>query len=292
MTSILITGGTGYFGRAFIERLLQQSTCERICVYSRDEYKQAQLAIELNDPRLRWFIGDVRDRERLTRAMTGVGVVIHAAALKRVEVGEYNPMEMVKTNVLGTMNVIEAAFDAPMHAELVPRRVVYLSTDKAMHPVNAYGASKLMGEKMMLAANNMRQKTGPYTGPMFAVTRYGNVAGSTGSVIPFWRALKADGTTTAPVTDPRCTRFWMTKAQAVDVVMHTIETMDGNPSGVVVPILPAYELGDLAEAMGMKVETLGLRPGEKLHEAMDIEATSDRARRMTVEEIREALEHV
>lgn len=289
MTSILITGGTGYFGRAFAQRLLEQSTCERICIYSRDEYKQHLMRQALHDdPRLRFFIGDVRDQSRLARAMSGCSVVLHAAALKRVEVGEYNPTEMVKTNVDGTMNVIEAAMDSapdttfPGHFR---RRVVYLSTDKACYPVNTYGASKLMGEKLILAANNMDAGR-----TLFAVTRYGNVAGSTGSVVQTWRELQQTGVTEVQVTDPECTRFWMHIVDAVDLVMHTVENMKGGERNI--PILPAYRLGDLAEAMGLRYNVVGMRPGEKLHEAMDEGATSDITRRMTVAELREELKRV
>lgn len=289
MTSILITGGTGYFGRAFAQRLLEQSNCERICIYSRDEYKQHLMRQDMHDdPRLRFFIGDVRDQSRLARAMSGCGVVLHAAALKRVEVGEYNPTEMVKTNVDGTMNVIEAAMDSapdttfPGHFR---RRVVYLSTDKACHPVNTYGASKLMGEKLMLAANNTDAGR-----TLFAVTRYGNVAGSTGSVVQIWRDLQQTGVTEVQVTDPECTRFWMHLDDAVDLVMNTVETMKGGERYI--PILPAYRLGDLAEAMGLRYNVVGMRPGEKLHEAMDEGATSDITLRMSVEELREELKRV
>lgn len=307
MTSILITGGTGAFGMAFAQRLIEQSTVDRICIYSRDEHKQATMRVALNDdPRLRFFIGDVRDLPRLTHAMDDIGVVIHAAALKRVEVGEYNPLEMVKTNVLGAMNVIEAASAAraPLEQQRlsgpagglirhVPgiRRVVALSTDKACAPINTYGASKLLAEKLFLAANNTVRRE---EGPIFAVTRYGNVAGSTGSVIPMWRDLVnragAASLTTVPVTDPECTRYWMRIVDAVDLVMHTVENMTGGERNI--PILPAYRLADLAEAMGVKMKVVGMRPGEKLHERMVENASSDEARRMSVEELREELLHV
>lgn len=277
--NLLVTGGTGFFGTAFVKSALARGA-ERVCVYSRGEYRQAQMRDELNDERLRWFIGDVRDRQRLRRAMEGVDLVVHAAALKRVEVGEYNPSEMVMTNVMGAMNVIEAAQDAGVE------KVVGLSTDKAFAPVNAYGTSKLMAEKLFLAANNTRGKTGP----SFAVTRYGNVAGSTGSVIPRWRALLAQGYTTVPVTDPECTRFWMTLQEAVDLVMHTAETMAGGE--LAIPELPAYRLGDLAEAMGAAPVILGLGAHEKRHESMSEILSSDKARRMSVPELREALEVV
>lgn len=289
MTDVLITGGTGSFGKDFVKRLLEQSTAERICVYSRDEFKQAVMREELkDDQRLRFFIGDVRDRERLQHAMDSVGVVVHAAALKRVEVGEYNPTEMVKTNVLGAMNVIEAAKQASIgYGNPHPRRVVMLSTDKACAPVNTYGATKLVAEKLFLNANNTVRNE---IGPLFSVTRYGNVAGSTGSVIPFWRSLIAAGATEVPVTDPDCTRFWMLMSEAVDLVMTTVETMKGGERNI--PILPAYRLGDLAEAMGVKMKIVGMRPGEKMHESMEEGASSDVTRRMSVDELREGLKIV
>lgn len=278
--SVLITGGTGFFGRAFVKHLLANGR-DRICVYSRDEWKQAQMRLALNDdPRIRWFVGDVRDRERLTRAMHGVHVVVHAAALKRIEVGHYNPDEMVKTNVLGAMNVIDAAMSANV------MKVVALSTDKAFEPVSAYGVSKAMGEQLFLASNNMRG----HGGPIFAVTRYGNVAGSTGSIIPLWRQMIANGATTVPVTDPECTRFWMTAQEAVELVWRTMNTMQGGELNI--PTLPAYRVGDLAAAMGVKMQVTGLGEWEKCHESMKPGMSSDKARRMSVNEIREALKHV
>lgn len=277
--SILITGGTGFFGQGLVRELLRQSLSDRICVYSRDEYKQSLMRAALgDDTRLRWFIGDVRDRDRLTRAMHDVDLVVHAAALKRVEVGEYNPTEMVKTNVIGSMNVIEAATDAGVE------RVLALSTDKACEPANAYGASKLMLEKLFLAANNMRSAGGP----LFAVCRYGNVANSTGSVIPTWRAASAEKVVN--LTDPECTRFYMSLAGAVRFVMETARSMKGGE--LAIPNLPAYRLADLAAAMGVRYRKTGLGSGEKMHESMTPGCTSEHARRMTVEEIREALRHV
>ena len=233
-----------------------------------------------NDSRLRWFIGDVRDRDRLRRAMEGVDVVVHAAALKRIEVGFYNPIEMVKTNVLGTINVIEAATDAGV------KKVLMLSTDKACQPCSAYGHSKALAESIVRAANNSRGESGP----LFAVTRYGNVAGSTGSVSPIWRAFKSNGARAVPVSDPEVTRFWMTQDEAVDLVSNTLRIMKGGE--LAIPILPAYRLGDLAEAMGLGMEITGLPDYEKLHESMREGETSEIARRMSVEEIREALNYV
>jgi FlaA1/EpsC-like NDP-sugar epimerase len=232
-----------------------------------------------NDPRLRFFIGDVRDEKRLRRAMHGVDVVVHAAALKRIEVGAYNPTEMVKTNVLGTMNVIEAATDAGV------KKVIFLSTDKAFQPISAYGQSKALAESMILSANNTRGSDGP----IFAVTRYGNVAGSKGSVIPKWRELIAQGKP-VQVTDPECTRFWMFMDEAIDLVLDTILTMKGGE--LVIPRLPAYRIGDLAEAMEAEVQIVGLMGHEKMHEGMMEGNTSDRARRISIEELKEMLIHV
>jgi UDP-N-acetylglucosamine 4,6-dehydratase len=299
--NVLVTGGTGFFGRAFIRRVLDLGA-HRVCVFSRDEFKQAQMRQAFNDDqRLRWFIGDVRDKERLRRALDGIDTVVHAAALKRIEVGEYNPDELTKTNIVGAMNVIEACKDARV------RNVVALSTDKAAAPCNAYGTSKLMSEKLFLAANNTRGAHGP----KFAVTRYGNVAGSTGSVIPTWRQMLTEGQKRLPVTDLECTRFWMTVDEAVDLVLYAIgfETL-------MVPNLPAYRLGDLITALQADAEIIGMRNGEKRHESMISEdeageffmvgdhwerqpglteakleraLTSENARRMSVDEIQKAL---
>jgi len=271
---MLITGGCGSFGKAFVRRLLDEGNHDRICIYSRDEYKQAQMREEFNDDRLRFFIGCVRDRDRLRRAMEGVSVVVHAAALKRIETGFYNPSEMVLTNVVGSMNVIEAAHDAQV------KKVVFLSTDKAYQPISAYGQSKALAESLFLAANHARGKSGP----LFAVTRYGNVAGSTGSVIPKWRGLGL----VVPVSDPDCTRFWMYMSEAVDLVLDTIHSM----KELNIPILPAYRVGDLAEAMGKVMGIQGLSEYEKKHEGMEDGNTSDIARRMTIQDLQEALKLV
>lgn len=292
MRSVLITGGTGFLGRALVSRLLTMPETERICIYSRDEAKQAAMRAQIADPheKLRWFVGDVRDLPRLRRAMFGVDVVIHAAALKRVEVGEHNPAEMVKTNVIGTMNVIDAALDAPLGDFRVLRHVVYVSSDKACQPLNAYGASKLMGEKLILASNNVRGRTGP----IFSAVRYGNVAGSTGSVIPTWRERQRMNEEIV-MTDPRATRFWMRIDQAVDLVLSVAKMQEGG--GLHVPQLPAYRLDDLAYAMNLpvlsKVNVIGLQQGEKLHERMlEDGETSAEARRMSVDELREELERL
>jgi UDP-N-acetylglucosamine 4,6-dehydratase len=277
MHSVLITGGTGFFGRAFARRLLYGNLAERVCIFSRDEYRQSLLRRDFgDDSRLRWFVGDVRDRDRLARAMADVDVVVHAAALKRIEVGYYNPDEMIKTNVLGSMNVIDAATAA--HVE----KAVLLSSDKAFEPVSPYGQSKALAEALFLAANRTHR------GPRFAVTRYGNVAGSTGSVIPTWRRI-LEQSPAVPVTDPDCTRFWMTIDEAVDLVLDTIERMPDEPA---IPELPAFRLGDLAEAMGAFMDVRGIGAWEKRHESMCSGNSSDRARRMTVAELGEALSRV
>lgn len=281
MSGILITGGTGSFGRAFTRTALDKQWFERICILSRDEHKQAEMRADFkDDERLRFFIGDVRDRDRLRRAMTGCTHVVHAAALKRIEVGVYNPAEMVKTNVLGAMNVIEAAQDAPGVLG-----VVYLSTDKAVEPVSPYGQSKALAESLFLAANN----TVADGSPRFMVTRYGNVAGSNGSVIPLWRDHLKKGDVVR-VSDPEATRFWMFMHEAVDLVARALDA--GEP-GPVIPDLPAFALSDLAAAMGVtRMDVYGLKPFEKKHESLRPGLTSDKARRMSVPEIREALAHV
>lgn len=279
MKSLLITGGTGSFGRAFTRRALSDGV-ERICIFSRGEQRQAEMREEFAaDCRLRFFIGDVRDRDRLRRAMEGCDVVIHAAALKRIEVGHYNPVEMCRTNVGGAINVIEAAQDA------VVCRVVALSTDKAYQPVSAYGSSKALAESLFIAANGTR---GSY-GPVYVVCRYGNVAGSNGSVIPKWRKLIAGGATTVPVTDPECTRFWMAMDEAVELVWEAASAHVAVIDRPVIPTLPAYRLGDLAEAMGVEMDVIGLPAWEKRHESMSDQLCSQYARRMSVDELRERL---
>ncbi len=277
MRSVLITGGTGAFGTAFTERLLRDGLATRICVFSRGEYRQFLMRKQFkDDPRLRFFIGDVRDRSRLTRAMEGCDTVIHAAALKRIEVGQFNPTEMVRTNIDGAINVIEAAQDAKVN------RVVALSSDKAFQPVSPYGQSKALAESIFIAANN----TVPKAGPRFSVTRYGNVWQSTGSVAPIWSQMLEDGEQCVPITDPECTRFFMRMDEAVQLVLDTIRDM---PEEIAIPTLPAYRLGDLAEAMGAKTITIGLPRWEKLHESMDENNCSKDARRMTIDELRAAL---
>jgi UDP-N-acetylglucosamine 4,6-dehydratase len=284
MRSVLITGGSGAFGTAFCHFLLGVTSTvpERIVVYSRSEHRQAELRRELEAKhptaarRMRYFIGDVRDRERLKRAMEGIEIVVHAAALKRVEVGAYNPMEVKKTNIDGAANVIEAAIDARV------RNVVALSTDKAFEPISPYGTSKAFAESLFLAAENTRG----WYGPHFAVVRYGNVWCSTGSVVPTWRKI-LETSDTVPVTDPDCTRFFMTMEEAVDLVFQTGMHMVGGEINI--PTLPAYRLGDLAEAMGAKMDIRGLPAFEKKHESMGPGNSSDKARRMSVPELRERL---
>ena len=265
---MLITGGTGSFGQAFVRRVLEHSKSGRICIYSRDEYKQAVMRENFNDDRLRFFIGDVRDEQRLKRAMQGVTTVIHAAALKRIEVGFYNPDEMVKTNVLGTMNVIEASREAGV------KTCVLLSTDKAYQPVSAYGQSKALAESLFLAASSQDR----YRPTRFVVTRYGNVAHSAGSVIPKWREI-INNNDEVLVTDPNCTRFYMTMDEAIDLVGDAIAGEDP----LYIPTLPAYRLGDLALAMGAKkINITGLPKYEKLHESMSDGNSSETANRLSV----------
>lgn len=278
MRSVLLTGATGTFGRAFTKRLLDDSLCDRICLFSRGEHAQASMRQELgDDSRLRWFIGDVRDQARLKRAMNGVDVVVHAAALKRIETGHANPIEMIRTNVDGAVNVIEASQDA------VVKKVVFLSSDKAHRPVSAYGLSKALAEALFLAANN----TVGSGGPRYAVCRYGNIFASAGSVVPKWIDMIRRGETTVPVSDPRCTRFFMEIGEAVDLVLDTIATMKGGELSI--PTLPAYQLGDLVEAMGVTADIRGLPEWEKLDESMCEGNSSDKARRMSVAELSDKL---
>lgn len=278
MNNVIVTGGTGAFGKAFIRHLLRGAV-SRVVVFSRNEFNQHLMAQEFSSQskRLRFMIGDVRDRDRLRRAMNGCDTVIHAAALKRIEVGHYNPIEMVKTNVGGAENVIEAAMDAGV------KKVIALSSDKAFQPVSPYGLSKALAESLFINANNMRG----WDGPIFSVCRYGNVWNSTGSVVPTWKALIAEGTKRVPVTDPNCTRFFMKMDEAVNLVVRTWSEMKGGE--IKVPILPAYRLGDLAEAMGAQMTINGLPLWEKMHESMEEGNSSDLARRMSIEELRAEL---
>lgn len=279
---VLITGGTGFLGRALAKELLREEHGhQRVCIYSRGEHAQADMFEALGShPNLRMFVGDVRDRERLYWALRSVDIVIHAAALKRIEVGHYNPGELVKTNILGTANVVDAAIAAGV------RRVVLVSTDKACQPVSPYGVSKAMAEAVVLAANN----TVAAGGTTFAVCRYGNVAGSTGSVIPRWRRiLDTEPNPLAPCTDQDCTRFWMTQGEAVALVLRAVQGV----GPLLIPKLPAFRLGDLAEAMGFRgTLEFGLADWEKKHEMLEPGVTSDCAERMTVGALKEALLHV
>ena len=256
--SVLITGGTGSLGKSLVQYLLSETKVRRIAIFSRDELKQHDLRIHFkDDPRLRWFLGDIRDLDRLKRAFHGVDVVIHAAALKQVDTGEYNPMEFIKTNVLGSQNVIDASIDAGV------KRVVALSTDKASSPINLYGATKLTADKLFVAANNYS-----YTyGTTFSVVRYGNVMGSRGSVIPFFKNLAAQGKPLS-ITDLRMTRFWISIEDAVKFVIDSLEMMTGGE--LYVPRIPSMKIVDLAHAVSAesKLEEIGMRPGEKLHEEM------------------------
>jgi UDP-N-acetylglucosamine 4,6-dehydratase len=257
-SSVLITGGTGSLGKSLVSYFLANTSARRIIIFSRDELKQHALRIEFGEnPRLRWFLGDIRDLERLKRALHGVDFVIHAAALKQVDTGEYNPMEFIKTNVLGSQNVIDASIDAGV------KKVVALSTDKASSPINLYGATKLTADKLFVAANNYSFSYGT----TFSVVRYGNVMGSRGSVIPFFKNL-ADQGKPLPITDLRMTRFWISIEQAVKFVVDSLEMMTGGE--LYVPRIPSMKITDLALAVAPKSELIeiGMRPGEKLHEEM------------------------
>lgn len=256
--SVLITGGTGSFGKKFVAGLLKNFKPRRVVVYSRDELKQYEMQQDFDEPVMRYFIGDVRDGERLRTAMKGIDFVIHAAALKQVPAAEYNPMECIKTNVHGAENVIQAALEANVE------KVVALSTDKAAQPINLYGATKLASDKLFIAANNMAG--GHRTS--FAVVRYGNVVGSRGSIVPLFNKLIAEGADHLPITDPRMTRFWITLQQGVDFVIKSFERMSGGE--IFVPMIPSVRIPDLAAAMAPDLPTrvIGIRPGEKLHEVM------------------------
>ncbi len=257
--SILVTGGTGSFGQRLVEVILARYQPQRLIVFSRDELKQSEMLRRLNPKThrcLRYFVGDVRDRDRLYRALDGVDFVVHAAALKQVPSCEYNPLEAIKTNILGAVNLIDAAIDRGVE------KVVALSTDKAVAPVNLYGATKLCADKLLVAANN-------YSGShptRFAVVRYGNVVGSRGSVVPLFLAMRPHGV--LPVTDPRMTRFWITLDQGVEFVLKSFARMRGGE--IFVPKIPSMKVIDLARAIApqCRIESVGIRPGEKLHETL------------------------
>lgn len=267
--SILVTGGTGSFGHKFVERILRDFEPRRVIVFSRDELKQYDMERKFQDSRMRFFIGDVRDKDRLDAAMKGVDFVVHAAALKQVPAAEYNPMECIKTNILGGQNVIDAAILQNVE------KVIALSTDKAANPINLYGATKLASDKLFVAANNL--SGGGRT--RFSVVRYGNVAGSRGSVVDLFREIKASGKKVYPVTDTRMTRFWITKEQGVDFVLKSFQRMQGGE--LFVPKIPSINVVDLVKAMEEQAEikVIGIRPGEKLHEIMCPEESS----RQTIE---------
>jgi UDP-N-acetylglucosamine 4,6-dehydratase len=266
-SSVLITGGTGSLGKAIISRLIKTKV-RRIAIFSRDELKQHDLRQQFKDERIRWFVGDIRDADRLVRAFHGVEYVIHAAALKQVDTGEYNPTEFIKTNVIGSQNVIDAAIEAGV------KRIVALSTDKASSPINLYGATKLTADKLFIAANNFSHSYGT----TFSVVRYGNVMGSRGSVIPYWKALAAQNLP-LPVTDKNMTRFWISIESAVTFVLESLETMTGGE--LYVPKIPSMKIVDLATAVSekSKIKEIGMRPGEKLHEEM---ISADDARRTII----------
>lgn len=255
--SILITGGTGSFGKKLTKTLLEQYDPKKIIIFSRDELKQFEMQQQFNNEKMRYFLGDVRDKERISQACEGVDFVIHAAALKQVPAAEYNPTECIKTNIGGAENVIRAAL-----ANRV-KKVIALSTDKAACPVNLYGATKLASDKLFVAANNMAAgKT------MFSVVRYGNVVGSRGSVVPFFKQWLKEGNKTLPITDLSMTRFWITLQQGVDFVLTNFSRMQGGE--IFVPKIPSVKITDLASAIAPDVPTtvIGIRPGEKLHETM------------------------
>ncbi len=256
--AILVTGGTGSFGRAFIRELLRRHRPERVVVFSRDELKQFEVQQALNAPCMRYFLGDVRDRDRLVQAMRGIDYVIHAAALKQVPAAEYNPMECVKTNIHGAENVIHAALANEVE------KIIALSTDKAANPINLYGATKLASDKLFVAANNIAGAART----RFAVVRYGNVVGSRGSVVPFFTKLIAEGAKELPITDERMTRFWISLGQAVEFVFRNFARMQGGE--IFVPKIPSVRIVDLASAMAPEWphKIIGIRPGEKLHEVM------------------------
>ncbi|MFM5648421.1 UDP-N-acetylglucosamine 4,6-dehydratase (inverting) [Aeromonas veronii] len=256
--TILVTGGTGSFGKKFIATVLSRYQPARLIVYSRDELKQFEMQQCFNHPCMRYFIGDVRDAERLDMAMRDVDFVVHAAALKQVPAAEYNPMECIKTNVGGAENVIKAALNNGV------QKVIALSTDKAANPINLYGATKLCSDKLFVAANNMAGKNPT----IFSVVRYGNVVGSRGSVVPFFDSLIKSGASTLPITHPEMTRFWLTLQQGVDFVLSNFQRMRGGE--LFVPKIPSVKITELAAAMAptLKQEIIGIRAGEKLHEVM------------------------
>ena len=259
--SLLVTGGTGSFGRALVRYLLMHTTIRRLVVFSRDELKQSEMAQELaslDEGRLRFFLGDIRDFDRLEMALSDIDYVIHAAALKQIPAAEYNPMECIRTNVMGAENVVRASIRCGVH------RVIALSTDKAVNPINLYGASKLAADKVFTAANYLAGSRDT----RFSVVRYGNVIGSRGSVVPFFQKLQRDNAKQLPITDPRMTRFWITLEAGVVFTVSSLAMMVGGE--VFVPILPSMKITDVARCLAPSVphEEIGIRPGEKLHEVL------------------------
>lgn len=256
--NILITGGTGSFGKQFVRTILKGFKPNKIIIYSRDELKQFEMAQKFDDTCMRYFIGDVRDLPRLQKAMSGVDYVVHAAALKHVPIAEYNPMECIKTNVIGAQNIIDACIANGV------KKTIALSTDKAAAPANLYGASKLVSDKLFVAANNL-------TGSneiRFSVVRYGNVLGSRGSVIPYFEKMINEGAKELPITEPNMTRFWITLQDGVDFVLKNFERMQGGE--IFVPKIPSMKMTEMAKALApnLKQKIIGIRPGEKLHEVM------------------------
>ena len=257
--NILVTGGTGSFGKKFVEVMLKEYHPARLIIFSRDELKQHEMRMAgFNQPNLRYFIGDIRDLPRLKRAFHGVDIVVHAAALKHVPIAEYNPMECIKTNINGAQNVIDASLSSSV------KRVIALSTDKAASPINLYGATKLASDKLFVAANNIRGDKDI----QFSVVRYGNVMGSRGSVIPFFEKLIAEGATELPITDERMTRFWITLQEGVDFVLKNFERMQGGETFV--PKIPSMKVTEVAKTLAPELshKIVGIRPGEKMHETM------------------------
>ena len=281
---ILVTGGTGSFGRRFVETVLCRYQPRKLIVYSRDELKQSEMQLDLREKfppevvgRMRFFLGDVRDRARLTLALRGVDIVIHAAALKQVPAAEYNPSECIATNVMGAENVVWACLSNRV------RQVIALSTDKACNPINLYGATKLASDKTFVAANNLSGDIGT----RFSVVRYGNVVGSRGSVVPLFQRMLANGAKSLPVTDPRMTRFWITLTEGVDFVLSSLAMMRGGE--IFVPKIPSMKITDLVSAMcpQANIDVVGIRPGEKLHEIMisadDARTTAELGDRYAIE---------
>ncbi len=254
---ILITGGTGSFGNEFVEKTLKKYNPKKIIIYSRDELKQFNMMNKFKSDKLRFFLGDIRDKERLLRACRGIDILIHAAALKQVVAAEYNPDEYIKTNINGAKNIIDVAIECKV------KKVLALSTDKASNPINFYGVTKLASDKLMVAANNIStSKT------LFSVVRYGNVSGSRGSVIPFFKKLIKEKSKFIPITDKNMTRFWITLDQAYDFVCNSVKNMKGGE--MFIPKIPSIRILDLANAFDSKIQKkiVGIRPGEKLHETM------------------------